>query len=61
MSHKKSVKEKVYEYVCEHPGATEEEMAAILKVHVIDVLNALVLLEREGRVKSEEILKSEIL
>jgi len=60
MSHK-GVKEKVYEYVCEHSGATEEEIAAVLKVHVIDVLNALVLLEREGRVKSEEILKSEIL
>ena len=58
---RRSIKEAVYKYVCKHPETTEEEIAATLKVHIIDVLNALVILEKEGRVKSEEILKSEIL
>ena len=58
---RRSVKEAVINYVCKHPGATEEEIAAVLKVHIIEVLNALVILEKEGRVKGEEILKSEIL
>ena len=55
------MKEAVYKYVCKHPEATEEEISAVLNVHVVEVLNALVILEKEGRVKSEEILKSEIL
>ena len=57
----RNVKEAVYKYVCKHPEATEEEISAVLNVHIVEVLNALVILEKEGRVRSEEILKSEIL
>lgn len=61
MLSRRSIKEEVYKYVRKHPKATEEEIAAVLKVDIIDVLNALFLLQDEGKVKSEEIPKSEIL
>ena len=46
------VKNRVLKYVCEHPGASDDKIAEDLKIHVVDVLSALVVLEEEGKVKS---------
>lgn len=54
-------KNRIREYVHKHPGCTEEEISAVLKIHIVDVLNALVKMEKEGELKSEEIVKSVIL
>jgi len=50
----KSLKEKVYEYVQAHPNKTENEIAEALGVSMIKVLEALLLLQDEGKVKSLE-------
>jgi len=48
------LKEQVLRYVVEHPGATDDEIAEKLNMHIIDVVSALLLLEEEGKVKSIE-------
>ena len=45
------VKSQVLAYVHEHPNETEDDIARELRLNVIDVLNALVQLEKEGSVK----------
>ena len=48
------IKERVYNYVAEHPNETDEQVAEALGLHVITVLSALTKLEKEGRVKGQE-------
>ena len=50
--------QRVLRYVREHPGCTEDEIAQALRMHILDVLEALYILEDQGLVKME---KSEIL
>ena len=45
-------KEQVLRYVIEHPGATDDEIAEKLNIHIVDVISVLVVLEQEGKVKS---------
>jgi len=52
---KESLKNRVYEYVQAHPNKTEDEIAEALGVSMIKVLEALLLLQDEGLVKSQEI------
>jgi len=52
---KESLKNRVYEYVQAHPNKTEDEIAEALGVSMIKVLDALLLLQDEGLVKSQEI------
>jgi len=47
-------KEQVLRYVTEHPGASDDEIAEKLNMHIVDVISALLLLEEEGKVKSIE-------
>jgi len=49
-----NVKDKVLQYVIEHPSETENEVAAALKLDVVTVLSALIELEKEGKVKETE-------
>ena len=50
--------QRVLRYVREHPGCTEDEIAQALRMHILDVLEALHVLEAEGLVKrgKEELL-----
>ena len=45
------VKNRVLNYIIEHPGASDDEISAALKLHIVDVTAALVLLEEEGKIK----------
>jgi transcription initiation factor IIE alpha subunit len=45
------VKNSVLKYVVEHPGASDDEIAEALKLHIVDVTAALVLLKKEGKIK----------
>ncbi|RLF98116.1 MAG: hypothetical protein DRN49_06430 [Thaumarchaeota archaeon] len=47
--------QRVLRYVREHPGCTEDEIAQALRMHILDVLEALHILEAEGLVRGEEI------
>ena len=49
----KNVKARIAEYLDAHDNATEEEIAQALDLHVIDVLNALIEMEKDGDVISE--------
>ena len=46
-----AIKKKVLDYVIQHPGATDVEIAEALNLHIIDVTVALLLLEEDGLVK----------
>jgi len=50
-----NLKERVYRYVIEHPSQTEDEIAEALGVSLIKVIEALLILQDEGKVKSAEI------
>ena len=43
-------KEKVYRYIQEHPKETEDDIASALNLNIIDVLVALSILNKEGKV-----------
>ena len=45
------IKKRVLNYVIEHPGAEDTEIAEKLNLHIIDVVAALVMLEEEGLVR----------
>ena len=45
------VKNRVLKYVVKHPGTPDDEIAEALRLHIVDVMAALVLLEEEGRIK----------
>ena len=45
-------KKKVFEYLQKHREAEDEEIAQVLNLHIVDVLDALLLLEQEGLVRS---------
>jgi len=45
-------KRKVFEYLQDHKEANDEEIAQALGLHIVDVLQALVLLEQDGLVRS---------
>ena len=45
-------KKKVFEYLQKHREAEDEEIAQALNLHIVDVLDALLLLEQEGLVQS---------
>jgi len=47
-----SIKKKVLNYVKEHPGATDVEIAEALDLHIINVTVALLMLEEDGFVKA---------
>jgi predicted ArsR family transcriptional regulator len=49
------IKTRVFHYVSANPQVTEDDVAAALKIHVIDVLQALVELEKEGKVQGLEV------
>jgi|GEM_PF-6410775 len=46
--------QRVLHYVREHPGCTEDEIAQALRMHILDVMEALHILEAQGLVKVEE-------
>ena len=50
-----SLKERVHRYVLEHPSQTEDEIAKALDTSIIKVIEALLILQDEGKVKSEEV------
>ena len=47
-------KTRVLEYLETHDSPTEDDVAKDLNLHVVDVLDALHELEKEGQVKSQE-------
>jgi len=47
-----SKKEEVLKYVLQHPNCSEEEIAKALKIDLISVMDTLVKLEKEGKVKA---------
>jgi len=49
----KNLKTRITEYLDAHDNATEEEIAQALDLHIIDVLNALIEMEKAGDVISE--------
>jgi len=49
-----SLKDRIYEYVQAHPNQTEDEIAKALGANLLKVLEALLLLQDEGKVKSLE-------
>lgn len=50
-----SLKERVHRYVIEHPSQTEDEIADALDMSLIKVIEALLILQDEGKVKSAEV------
>ena len=54
----KNMKTRISEYLEAHDNATEEEIAQALNLHIIDVLNVLVEMEKQGEVTSEEVEES---
>jgi len=46
---------RIIEYLKHHESATDEEVAAALNLHIIDVLDAVIELEKKGIVKSIDI------
>ena len=47
-----NLKNRIYEYLQAHPKETEDEIAEALEVGVLKVMEALFLLQDEGKVKS---------
>ena len=47
-------KQKVLNYIMEHPGASDAEISEDLDMHILDVTVALLLLEEEGLIKEAE-------
>jgi predicted ArsR family transcriptional regulator len=54
----KNLKTRISEYLAAHDNATEEEIAQALNLHIVDVLNALIEMEKEGEVSSEPVEES---
>ena len=48
-----NVKKRVLDYLAEHTDAEDYEIAEALNLHIVDALNVLILLEKEGFVRSE--------
>jgi len=48
---KKANKEKIVEYLRNHDSADEEEIAAALDMHIVDVVEATLELEKDGVIK----------
>ena len=48
-------RKKVLEYVSVNPNSTEDDIAAALGMNIIDVLDVLHTLEKEGVLKSEDV------
>ena len=48
-----SVKKRVLDYLAEHRDAEDYEIAEALNLHIVDVLDALILLEKDGLVRSK--------
>jgi len=51
---KEDAKTRILNYVKAHVGATEDDIAEDLDMHVINVLDALITLEKEGLVKNTD-------
>ena len=49
------IESRIVNYLKAHDGATEDEIAEALGMHVVDVLDALATLKKEGSVKSTEV------
>ena len=49
---KEDNKTRIIEYLRVHEGATDEEVAGALNLHIVDVLDAVIELEKKGIVKS---------
>ena len=45
--------ERILDYIGEHPNDTEEKIAEDLKLNIIDVLDSLTDLEKQGKVKGQ--------
>jgi DNA-binding MarR family transcriptional regulator len=45
--------ERILGYIGKHPNETEEKIAEDLKLNIIDVLDSLTDLEKQGRVKGQ--------
>ena len=54
----KNMRAQISEYLAAHDNATEEEIAQALNLHIVDVLNALIEMEKEGEVSSEPVEES---
>ena len=52
---KEQMKEKIVEYLKTHGKPTEDEIAKDLGFHVVDVLDVLLQLEKQGAVTKEEV------
>jgi len=48
-----NVKKQVLDHLAEHKDAEDYEIAEALNLHIVDVLNVLILLEKEGLVRLE--------
>ena len=48
-----SVKKQVFDYLAEHKDAEDYDIAEALNLHIVDVLDALILLEKDGLVRSK--------
>ena len=49
------IKDRVYNYVANHPDSTEDEVSAALHLNVVTVISVLIELEKEGRVKGRDV------
>jgi len=49
---KKENNEKILEYLKSHSQATEDEIAKDLNINVVEVLDSLITMEKEGLLKS---------
>jgi predicted ArsR family transcriptional regulator len=49
---KKENKDKILEYLKSHSQATEDEIAKDLNINVVEVLDSLITMEKEGLLKS---------
>lgn len=45
--------ERILDYIGEYPNETEEKIAENLKLNIIDVLDSLTDLEKQGKVKGQ--------
>jgi transcription initiation factor IIE alpha subunit len=50
-----NVKKQVLNYLAEHKDAEDHEIAEALNLHIVDVLDVLILLDKDGLVRSETI------
>ena len=48
-----NVKKQILNYLAEHKDAEDYEIAEALNIHIVDVLDALILLEKDGLVRSK--------